>query len=175
MSAKIGAFVLSHTATEVNRAWLVNDQTVWPNAENSRRTLCDWTVVWSPVCLRTASTLLAAATGSPSEAQIDSAAALSDSVIAAVMASVTLGGFSSRNAAMISGTLIVDQAGPLRQSPNKIGACAPPTALSATPTTACSFVCYRAKSTLSAGGAVLRVSRCVPTTTPASSVIAPSS
>ncbi len=34
---------------------------------------------------------------------------------------VTLGGFSSRSAAMIRGTLIVDQAGPLSKSPNRIG------------------------------------------------------
>ena len=59
----------------------------------------------------------AAVTGSPRLAQMNSAAALSDSVMAAVIASVTLGGFSSRSAAMISGTLIVDQAGPLCHSP----------------------------------------------------------
>ena len=56
-------------------------------------------------------------TGSPSLSQIDSAAALSDSVIAARIESVTVGGFSSRKAVMVSGTFEVDHAGPLGQSP----------------------------------------------------------
>jgi hypothetical protein len=42
-----------------------------------------------------------------------------------------VGGSASRSAAMANGTLIVDQAGPLCQSPNVIGACPLPTALTA--------------------------------------------
>ena len=100
----------------------------------------------------TASTLCAAVTGSPSPAQIDSAAALSDRVIAAFIAALIAAGFFSRAPAMTNGTLIVDQAGPLRHLPRVIGACLLPIALITTPTEACSVDSSRTKSAASAAG-----------------------
>ena len=64
---------------------------------------------------------------------MDSAAALSDSVIAAAIVSVTRGGLPPRYAASINGTLIVDHAGPLRRSPHTVGSRSLPTALTANP------------------------------------------
>src|ERR1700751_3901249 len=109
---------------------------------------------------------------------MDSAAALSDSVMAAVIASVTVGGLPSRSAAMINGTLIVDQAGPLFQLPKVIGACPLPTGLTAPPTAACSRVSNWAKSaasvTAAVGGAVLWAPGGYPTPPPAASTAAAS-
>src|ERR1700736_5519409 len=81
---------------------------------------------------------------------MDSAAALSDSVMAAFIAAVTRGGFSLRSAAIANGTLIVDHAGPVCQSPSVDGDAPLPSALTAIPTSACSWLCNCAKSAASA-------------------------
>jgi hypothetical protein len=60
---------------------------------------------------------------------MDSAAAVSDSVMAAFIAAVIWGGFSWRHAAIANGTSIVDHAGPVCQSPSVDGDAPLPTAL----------------------------------------------
>jgi hypothetical protein len=102
-----------------------------------------------PVPLKTASTLRAATTGSPKLSQMDSAAALSDSVIAALVASVTCGGLSSRRAAITRGTLIVDHAGPPGQSPRTTGVAESRTASIAIPVTPCRSFANGANSAVS--------------------------
>ena len=88
-----------------------------------------------------ASTFSAAVTGSPRLSQRDSAAALSDSVIAAVICEVGSGEFESRSAAIASGTLIVDHAGPVAGSPSIVACWLSPTALTAMPRTP--WTCFR--------------------------------
>ncbi len=123
----IGWFLGSHAADERNVAWSLSDHVVWPNAVNSGLTFCDSTVVGAPDSARTASTFFAAAVGSPRPCQIDSAASLSDCVIAARIASVAAGGSVSRRPAIASGTLIVDHAVPVLQSPAVTGSGPAPT------------------------------------------------
>src|ERR1700722_1227538 len=99
---------------------------------------------------------MAALTGSLSRSsQIDSAASLSDSVIAAFIFSVGWSVFCWRIAAITNGTLLVDQAaGPVvHSSPNvTVGLDPAPTGRTTTPIFPCSRACRSGKSAAQPGG-----------------------
>src|SRR5262245_18265937 len=135
MSDRICSECGSSGRAATNRTWAAKVHSGCPNAvKPGRRILVSTFVHVSPAAVRRSCTAAAATSGAPRPAQSSSAAALSDTVIVSAINSRSRSVAPRVSTARAIGTLIVDQATPLRIVPSSSTVRPGPTGESASPT-----------------------------------------